>query len=91
MYTIEEFRGSSSTYQIPHAAIRECGRNTIIRSCQIPAETGYPRPIQALQQLLHLLRERLLIAARRPASAVKHACISSTFRRSPRRAGVWEG
>jgi hypothetical protein len=38
MYTINEYRSPSPTYCIPRDAVRECGRENIIRELEADAE-----------------------------------------------------
>ena len=69
MYTIDEYRSSIPTYDIPHGAARECGRENIIRGLEAAAQTARSRRKQALQQFVRLMGAIIGISRRRPAGA----------------------
>jgi len=61
MYTIDEYRTSSPTYDIPHGAARECGRENIIRALEIEDQATRSRRMQAMKQFFCRLGQRLFV------------------------------
>jgi hypothetical protein len=53
MYTIGEYRSPSPTYDIPRGAVRECGRENIIRALEADAE-GRHRGTRVYKLFMHL-------------------------------------
>ena len=70
MYTIQEFRDPSSTYDIPQGAARECGRDNIVRT--LKEVTQRARPFKRmLRQVARIVRQRFLISAESAANAAR--------------------
>ena len=51
MYTIQEFRNPSSTYDIPQGAARECGRDNIVRTLKEVTQRARPFKRMLRQEL----------------------------------------